>query len=82
MSLSYLQPVDEAFTLDDYKPQQVGFQLHKHLPSLGLPDLTDVKIAFSVSKQKNSHSIASVSICILSLWEIGILPLPIWVTCP
>ena len=46
MSLSYLQPVDEAFTLDDYKPQQVGFQLHKHLPSLGLPDLTDVKIAF------------------------------------
>ena len=43
MSLSYLQPVDEAFTLDDYKPQQVGFQLHKHLPSLGLPDLTDVK---------------------------------------
>lgn len=46
MSLSYLQPVDEAFTLDDYKPQQVGFQLHKHLPSIGLPDLTDVKIAF------------------------------------
>ena len=46
MSLSYLQPIDESFTLDDYKPQQVGFQLHKHLPSLGLPDLTDVKIAF------------------------------------
>ena len=46
MSLSYLQPVDEAFTLDDYKPQQVGFQLHKHLPSIGLPNLTDVKIAF------------------------------------
>ena len=76
MSLSYLQPVDEAFTLDDYKPQQVGFQLHKHLPSIGLPELTDV------SKQKDSHSIASVSICILSFWEIGILPLPIWVTCP
>ena len=46
MSLSYLQPIDESFTLDDYKPQQVGFQLHKHLPSLGLPDLKDVKIAF------------------------------------
>ena len=42
MSLSYLQPIDESFTLDDYKPQQVGFQLQKHLPSLGLPDLTDI----------------------------------------
>ena len=46
MSLSYLQPVEASFTLDDYKPQQVGFQIQKHLYSIGLPDLTDVKIAF------------------------------------
>jgi hypothetical protein len=46
MSLSYLQPVDEAFISEDYKPQQVGFQIQKHLPSLGIPDLSDVKIAF------------------------------------
>ena len=46
MSLSYLQPVEASFTLDDYKPQQVGFQIQKHLYSIGLPDLSDVKIAF------------------------------------
>nr|WP_314286975.1 formimidoylglutamase [uncultured Capnocytophaga sp.] len=46
MSLSYLKPVEELFILDDYKPQQVGFQIQKHLPTLGIPDLTDVKIAF------------------------------------
>lgn len=57
MSLSYLQPVEASFTLDDYKPQQVGFQIQKHLYSIGLPDLSDVKIAFfCVEKNRQSFS--------------------------
>ena len=57
MSLSYLQPVEASFTLDDYKPQQVGFQIQKHLYSIGLPDLSDVKIAFfCIEKNRQSFS--------------------------
>lgn len=46
MSLSFLNPIEVFFTLNNYKPQQLGSILYQHLPTLGLPDLSDVKIAF------------------------------------
>lgn len=46
MPLLYLQPVENTILTEEYKPQQIGFQIQKHLPDEGLPDLYDVKIAF------------------------------------
>ncbi len=46
MPLFYLQPIDSNTFIEEYKPQQLGFQLHKHLSEGGLPDLENVKIAF------------------------------------
>lgn len=46
MPLFYLQPIDNSVVIKEYKPQQVGFQIRKHLLDNGLPDLDGVKIAF------------------------------------
>lgn len=46
MPLFYLQPIDSNTFIEEYKPQQIGFQLRKHLSDRGLPDLENVKIAF------------------------------------
>lgn len=46
MSLFYLQPIEKKIALQKYKPQQVGYQLKKHLEGQGIPDLENVKIAF------------------------------------
>ena len=78
MSLSYLQPIDESFTLDDYKPQQVGFQLQKHLPSLGLPDLTDIKNSILLYRDDGAVVLPfSPAFVFTFLWAIGILVLQI-----
>lgn len=46
MPLHHLQPIEMAIASQEYKPQQVGFQIQKNLPNGGVPDLYDVKIAF------------------------------------
>ncbi|EKY10520.1 MULTISPECIES: formimidoylglutamase [Capnocytophaga] len=45
MPLNYLDPIEAGLALEDYKPQQIGFQINKHLYSTGLPSLKEVKIA-------------------------------------
>ena len=46
MPLNYLQPIESSIINQNYKPQQIGFQIQKNHPIEGLPDLYDVKIAF------------------------------------
>ena len=45
MPLNYLDPIEAGLALEDYKPQQIGFQINKHLYSTRLPSLKEVKIA-------------------------------------
>ncbi|MDO4228598.1 MAG: formimidoylglutamase [Capnocytophaga sp.] len=46
MPLFYLQPIENSIAHQEYRPQQIGFQIKKHLSKEGSPDLNEVKIAF------------------------------------